>query len=70
MYPLNALVQDQVENLRKVLDSEQADTVYDTLFNGERIFFGQYNGATPGKGAGGPRSWLGGLQQAPDNNRG
>ena len=50
MYPLNALVQDQVENLRKVLDSAQADETYKELFNGERIFVGQYNGATPGKG--------------------
>lgn len=49
MYPLNALVQDQVENLRKVLDSKEADAVYQKLFNGERIYFGQYNGATLGR---------------------
>jgi Lhr-like helicase len=51
MYPLNALVQDQVENLRKVLDSAQADVTYKELFNGERIFVGQYHGATPGRGS-------------------
>lgn len=50
MYPLNALVQDQVETLRRVLDSAQADATYKELFNDERIFVGQYNGATPGKG--------------------
>ncbi len=50
MYPLNALVQDQVENLRKALDSQEADKLYKKLFNGERIYFGQYNGATPGGG--------------------
>lgn len=49
MYPLNALVQDQVENLRRVLDSTDADHAFRTLFGGERIFIGQYNGATPGK---------------------
>lgn len=49
MYPLNALVQDQIEGLRRILDSPRADAVYETLFAGERIFFGQYNGATPGK---------------------
>ncbi|MBX9671710.1 MAG: DEAD/DEAH box helicase [Candidatus Obscuribacterales bacterium] len=49
MYPLNALVQDQVENLRKILDSAEAESVYDKLFNGERVYFGQYNGATLGR---------------------
>lgn len=51
MYPLNALVQDQVENLRRILDSDEADAVYTSLFKGERIYIGQYNGATLGKGA-------------------
>lgn len=50
MYPLNALVQDQVENLRRVLDSDDANALYASLLNGERIYFGQYNGATLGKG--------------------
>ena len=50
MYPLNALVQDQIENLRNALDSDEADDVYNSLFNGERIYFGQYNGGTPGGG--------------------
>lgn len=48
MYPLNALVQDQVETLRRALDSASADDVYKHLLNGERIYFGQYNGSTPG----------------------
>ena len=50
MYPLNALVQDQIENLRQGLDSPSADQLYEKLFGGERIYFGQYNGATPGGG--------------------
>jgi DEAD/DEAH box helicase domain-containing protein len=50
MYPLNALVQDQIENLRRVLDSDAADELYASLFNGDRVYIGQYNGATWGKG--------------------
>lgn len=50
MYPLNALVQDQVEGLRKILGSDEAERFYNSSLNGERIFFGQYNGATLGKG--------------------
>ncbi len=50
MYPLNALVQDQIETLRSVLDSPEADKAYKELFGGERIYFGQYNGATQGRG--------------------
>lgn len=50
IYPLNALVQDQIETLRSILDSETADNVYAQLFNGERIYFGQYNGETQGHG--------------------
>jgi DEAD/DEAH box helicase domain-containing protein len=55
MYPLNALVQDQIETLRRVLDSPDSDACFEELFGGERIFFGQYNGSTPGRGdAGNP----------------
>ena len=50
MYPLNALVQDQIEGLRKIFDSEEAEKFYENALNGERVFFGQYNGATLGKG--------------------
>lgn len=49
MYPLNALVQDQVERLRKILDSQAADSFFQD-FGGERVYIGQYNGATLGKG--------------------
>lgn len=50
MYPLNALVQDQIENLRKCLDSTEADRFYESVLGGDRIYFGQYNGSTPGSG--------------------
>ncbi|CAM9292871.1 unnamed protein product, partial [Phaeothamnion confervicola] len=51
MYPLNALVQDQVDGLRSILNSDAAERLYDGALGNDRIFFGQYNGATPGKGS-------------------
>src|SRR5690606_21380473 len=51
MYPLNALVQDQVDGLRALLNSEAAERLYTSALGGDRIYFGQYNGATPGKGS-------------------
>jgi len=50
MYPLNALVQDQIDGLRGILNSEAAEDFYSKALNGDRIFFGQYSGATPGRG--------------------
>lgn len=50
MYPLNALVQDQVESLRTILDSDAAEKMYSQVFKNDRIFFGQYSGLTPGAG--------------------
>lgn len=50
MYPLNALVQDQVEELRSVLNSTEAEKLYEDHFNGDRVYFGQYNGLTIGNG--------------------
>ena len=50
MYPLNALVQDQVQNLRGILNSDIANKMYDNVFGGERIYFGQYNSGTTGGG--------------------
>lgn len=48
MYPMNALVEDQVSRLREALDSDNARSVLDNYFNGNRIFFGRYTGATIG----------------------
>ena len=50
MYPLNALVQDQVDGMRAILNSQAAERYYAQVLNGERIYFGQYSGSTPGKG--------------------
>lgn len=50
LYPMNALVEDQLTRLRKALDSDAARAVCDDRFNGNRIFFGRYNSATPPTG--------------------
>lgn len=47
LYPLNALVEDQMVRLRKALDSEEAQDVMARHFNGNRIFFGRYTGKSP-----------------------
>ena len=47
LYPMNALVDDQMVRLRKALDSDAARQVMDSRFSGNRVFFGQYNSATP-----------------------
>lgn len=49
VYPLNALVQDQIEGLRQTLNSTEAEQFYQQGLGGDRIFFGQYNGMTEGK---------------------
>ena len=48
MYPMNALVEDQVARLREALDSDAARDVLERYYNGNRIFFGRYTGATMG----------------------
>lgn len=47
LYPMNALVEDQMVRLRKTLDSDDAHSVMDKRFAGNRLFFGQYTSATP-----------------------
>ena len=49
LYPMNALVADQVARLRKALDSPEVRLFFDQECNGNRIFFGSYNGETPNK---------------------
>ncbi len=50
MYPLNALVQDQVDGLRAILNSDTSELFYSKNLGGDRIYFGQYSGSTPGRG--------------------
>lgn len=47
LYPMNALVEDQMARLRKTLDSDDAREVMKARFNGNQIFFGQYTSSTP-----------------------
>lgn len=47
LYPMNALVEDQMVRLRRTLDSDEARVVMDQRFDGNRIFFGQYTSSTP-----------------------
>ena len=51
LYPMNALVEDQMTRLRQALDSPEARTVLDQGLNGNRIFFGRYTGMTIGESA-------------------
>lgn len=53
IYPMNALVEDQMTRLREALDSDKVQSIMDDPtngFHGNRIFFGRYNGSTPGGG--------------------
>ncbi|BFM03368.1 hypothetical protein Psyaliredsea_20150 [Psychrobacter alimentarius] len=47
LYPMNALVEDQMVRLRTMLDSPEAIEVLDKRANGNRIFFGRYTSASP-----------------------
>ena len=47
LYPMNALVEDQLPRLRKAIDSEQARALLDKECKRNRIFFGRYTGMTP-----------------------
>lgn len=47
LYPMNALVEDQLVRLRRALDSREARAAMETHLKGNRLFFGRYIGATP-----------------------
>ncbi len=47
LYPMNALVEDQLARLRRGLDSEDARRCMSEEFKGNRIFLGKYTSATP-----------------------
>jgi hypothetical protein len=44
---MNALVEDQMTRLRKALDSDKSRTWLKEHANGNRIYFGRYNGSSP-----------------------
>ena len=47
LYPMNALVEDQLSRLRVALDSDSTHAVMDADLAGNRIRFGRYNGSPP-----------------------
>lgn len=47
LYPMNALVEDQMTRLRIALDSNPVREWLDKNTNGNKISFGRYNGSTP-----------------------
>lgn len=51
LYPMNALVDDQLLRLRKALDSDKARAWLDEHRRGNRFYFGRYTGATPVTGS-------------------
>ena len=50
LYPMNALVEDQLVRLRRSLDSPAARTWLDQHRKGNRFYFGRYTGQTPVSG--------------------
>src|SRR4030095_5891534 len=47
LYPMNALVEDQMSRLRKALDSAPAQAWFDEYRPGNRFYIGRYNSGTP-----------------------
>lgn len=47
LYPMNALVEDQMSRLRKALDSDDTRNWLQNNTNGNAIYFGRYNGSSP-----------------------
>lgn len=51
LYPLNALVEDQLRRLRGALDSNEMRNWMEDNRGGNRVLFGRYTGATPVSGS-------------------
>lgn len=47
LYPMNALIEDQMSRLRKALDSDDTRDWLKTNAKGNAIYFGRYNGSSP-----------------------
>jgi len=47
LYPMNALVEDQMTRLRKALDSDDTRKWLSENTNGNAVYFGRYNGSSP-----------------------
>lgn len=51
LYPMNALVEDQMSRLRDALDNDDVQNVLNDVLHGNKIFLGRYNSNTPVSGA-------------------
>lgn len=51
LYPMNALVEDQMSRLRDALDNDDVQEVLKNELKGNKIFLGRYNSNTPVSGA-------------------
>ena len=69
LYPMNALVEDQMSRLRSALDSDNARNWFAQNRGGNRFYFGRYNAETPipGHERKAPTAVRG--EQNPDRNR-
>ncbi|PQA55666.1 DEAD/DEAH box helicase [Siphonobacter curvatus] len=47
LYPMNALIEDQMTRLRRALDSDEVRTWLAETTHGNRLYFGRYNSSTP-----------------------
>ena len=47
LYPMNALVEDQMSRLRKALDSDETRNWLSSSANGNAVYYGRYNGSSP-----------------------
>jgi DEAD/DEAH box helicase domain-containing protein len=50
LYPLNALIEDQLSRIRKACDNELAREWFRGPFEGQHFWFGRYNSVTPVSG--------------------
>jgi len=50
LYPLNALIEDQLSRIRKACDNDQATKWFTGPFTGHRFWFGRYNSVAPVSG--------------------
>ena len=50
LYPMNALVEDQLKRIRQALSRPEVLDVLDNHYGGNRIFYGKYTGMTAGSG--------------------
>lgn len=68
VYPMNALVEDQLSRMRRAFDSDEARRWFEANRDGNRIYVGRYTSLTPVPGHEyRPRTQR--LQQSPDSDR-